>query len=179
MTRPTFVAACAILYGFTCSQAAPLFAKEKQEAASPLAYERLLQCRSTSDPEARLACYDSNVLALQQAKERRELVIVDREEVREAKKGLFGLKLPELRLFGSGQDEDVTELEATIASARQYTPGRWRIVLQDGATWDQIDDAVLSRTPSNGQKIVIRRAALGSFKAKINNQPGIRVRRTQ
>ena len=179
MTRLSFATACLLLSGLACLQASPLYAKEKRESAPPSAYQRLLQCRGTADPETRLACYDNNVSALQQAKERKELVIVDREEVREAKKGLFGLSLPNLKLFGDDKDEDVAELESTIASARQYTPGRWRLVLEDGAIWDQIDDAVLSGTPTEGNKITIKRAAFGSFKARIKNQPGIRVRRIQ
>lgn len=179
MTKPRAITIFAVLCGMIAAQANPVSAKPQSENLPPETYQKLLQCRSTVDAEARLACYDSSVLALKQAQDRGELVIVGREEVREAKKGLFGLSLPDIKLFGGGKQEEVNELEATIASARQYTPGRWRLTLEDGAVWDQVDDSVLVGTPSKGDKIVIRRAAFGSFKGRINNEPGIRLRRTQ
>lgn len=179
MTKRRMITVCALLCGLILVQPSPVNAKTQSENLPPEIYQKLLQCRSAGDAQERLACYDSNVLALQQAQDRGEVVIVGREEVREAKKGLFGLSLPNIKLFGGSKDEEVSELESTIASARQYTPGRWRITLQDGAIWDQVDDSVLVGTPSNGDKIVIKRAAFGSFKGRINNEPGIRLRRIQ
>lgn len=150
---------------------------KKQLPAPPEVYVRLIDCRTIADSAARLACFDKQVAELQQAQERRELVVVDQGEVKEAKKGLFGFSLPQIKLFGGGSEEDVTQLETTIASARQYTYGRWRIVLADGAVWEQIDDQALVISPKAGDAIVIKRAAFGSFKAQIGRQPSIRVRR--
>lgn len=168
-----------VAFGLGTLAAADAQAKDKDPPAPPETYKRLVECRAIADPTARLACFDQQVAALQQAQERRELVIVDQKEVREAKKGLFGFSLPQVKLFGGGSSEDVTELESTVASARQYTYGRWRIVLSDGAVWEQIDDEVMASDPRQGDRIVIKRAAFGSYRAKINGQPAIRVRRVQ
>jgi hypothetical protein len=146
----------------------------------PEAFTQMLQCRTLTDDATRLACYDQAAAKLQTAQEKREIVVVDKAEVKEAKKGLFGFTLPQIKLFGGGSgDEEVNEIEFTIASVRQYDYGRWRFTTTDGAVWDQIDTEILAIDPRAGQKVVVKRAAMGSFKAKVGGQPPIRVRRVQ
>jgi hypothetical protein len=178
MTRSGRTALAVLLAGLSALAATSSLAKD--DAAKlpppPSVYRQLIDCKAIADPAARLACFDTQVAALEQAQQRREVVIVDQAEVRDAKKGLFGLSLPRIKLFDTGGDE-FTQIETTIGSARQYTYGRWRIVLADGAVWDQIDEEVLASDPRAGDKIVIKRAAMGSYKASVKGQPSIRVRR--
>jgi hypothetical protein len=88
---------------------------------------------------------------------------------------LFGLGLPKLKLFGGGESEEVTEIESTIAGFRSASDGLLVFTLADGARWKQTDGR--PQYPKSGDKIRIRKAALGSFMANINDKPGIRVMR--
>lgn len=169
-----------VLLAALCST--PALAKEKkpEAAAPPEAYTQLVECRTLTDDAQRLACYDARVAKLQLAQESKEIVVVDKTEVNEAKRGLFGFSLPQIKLFGGGAgDEDVNELATTITRVQSYDYGRWRFVLENGSVWDQIDGEPLAVDPRAGDKILIKRAAFGSFKARVGNQPAIRVRRIQ
>ncbi len=159
--------------------AAAAVAKDKKAGDSPPAvYQAVIDCRGVLQAGQRLACFDRTVGAMAAAKEQRELVVMDRAEVREARKGLFGLSLPKLRLLG-GNDEDekdeVKEIESTIAALRGGADGFPVFVLQDGGRWKQTDGRHVY--PEVGDKIRIRRATLGSYLANVNNQPAVRVAR--
>ena len=153
--------------------------------ARPESFEALVRCRGIAEASARLACFDSAVAALQAAQERRDVVVVDRQQVREGRRRLFGLALPRIPIFGGGDDEDereedrVSTVEGVVASASQDGLGHWVVALQDGAVWVQVDNNALAARPRPGHRVVINRAALGSFMMRVNNQPGIRVRRTR
>lgn len=149
----------------------------------PESFEALLRCRAIADAAARLACFDTSVANLQAAQERRDLVVVDRAQVREGRRRLFGLTLPRIPIFGGGDDEPeedrVSTVEGVVVSASQDGLGHWVVALQDGAVWGQIDNNVLALGPRRGQRVMISRGALGSFMMRVNNQPGIRVRRSR
>ena len=109
------------------------------------------------------------------------MVVVDRAQVRESRRRLFGLALPRLPIFGGGDDEDddeeVDHVEGVVASASQNGNGQWIVRLQDGAIWVQTDNNSLALRPRAGQPVVVNRGALGSYMMRVNRQPGIRVRR--
>ncbi|VXC87112.1 conserved exported hypothetical protein [Sphingomonas sp. AX6] len=144
----------------------------------------LAACREIATAQERLICYDREAAAIEQAIASGDLVALDREEVSKTKRSLFGFSLPAVRLFSGRKDrpdaeqEQVDRIDSVIKSARQLPRGRWLIVLEDGATWTQIDDRKLAIYPRAGHKIQIRSAALGSFLANVNGQTAIRVRRT-
>ena len=162
--------------------ALPAAAKGKDDLNldTPKVVQDLFDCRQIADATERLACYDQKVAAMRQAKEARDIVVADKAEVREARKGLFGLSLPSLKLFGGGNDADeVKEIDAVVKSAQQGRYGAWQFTLEDGATWQQIDSETVVFGPHSGSKVRIKRGAFGSFKANIDGQPGIKVRRIQ
>lgn len=166
--------------------AAPAAAPAQRGAAParPESFEALIRCRSIAEAAARLQCFDTAAAALQAAQERREVVVVDRAQVREGRRRLFGLALPRIPIFGGGDedenDEDqVRTVEGVVAAASQDGLGHWIVSLQDGAVWTQVDDRPLTFRPRPGQRVVINRAMLGSFMMRVNNQPGIRARRTR
>lgn len=178
MTRSRYLLAALIA-------AAPALAFAQRAApARPAAFEALIHCRGIADAAARLQCFDAAAEALQNAQERRDVVIVDRAQVREGRRRLFGLTLPSIPIFGGGNDNDqndadqVRTVEGVVASVGTDSSGRWTIALQDGAVWNQADGNVIV-PPRAGQHVVINRSALGSFMMRVNNQPGIRVRRTR
>lgn len=153
----------------------------KQNQERPELFEALVRCRAIAADAERLQCFDTAAAALQQAAERREVVVVDRQQVRESQTRLFGLALPRLPIFGGGDDEDeeeeVTQITSTVVSASQDGQGRWMVRLADGSLWIQTDDRRLALRPRPGQTVVVNKAALGSYMMRVNNQPGVRARR--
>ena len=158
--------------------AAPALGQEPRRAERPQALTRVLECRNVQGAEERLACFDRQVAALEAAEASRELVVYDREQIRRTRRSLFGIALPDLSIFGGGDDEDgVTQIESTIRGLRQDPYGKYTFTLEDGARWVQIDTREMRATPRVGQPIRIRRAMMGSYLANVNNQIAIRVRR--
>jgi hypothetical protein len=156
---------------------APALAADK-EIKRPEVFDKLVGCRSIPDSAARLACYDAQVARLDEAAAKNEVVVVDRAEVRKARKGLFGLALPDLGgLFKGGGDneaEEITQIESTIKSVSQNQSGKYVFLLEDGARWVQSDTAGM-RIPKPGMAIKIRKAAMGSYFANIADRPGFKV----
>lgn len=149
--------------------------KPDPSTAPPPVYQSVLDCRAIADPAQRLACFDAKVGAMAAATEKKDLVIVDRETIRATKRGLFGISLPKIKLFGGNDDEEVNQIESTINAAYAAKDGMSVFVLADGSRWKQTDGRFTY--PKAGQKILIKRAALGSFMAQVNGQPGVRVLR--
>lgn len=157
----------------------PLLAAEKR-AAPPAALTKLLACRALTVAEARLACYDAQVAAIDTAVEKKDLVVADRAQINTTRRSLFGLSLPNLAIFGGDEDPEkkgVAEIQSTITTARRGADGNWRMVIADGARWTQIDGRRVPRDPRAGMAIRIRTAAMGSFLANIDGQIAVRVKR--
>jgi hypothetical protein len=179
MNRLGIMAAAAMLV----AGGAGVLAKPARDASPkqrPEAFEALVHCRSVADEKQRLACYDGAAAALEQAADRHDLVVIDRKQVRETKRTLFGLELPRLSIFGGGNDDaadEVKEVEGVVQSAFQDGNGRWVVTLADGATWGQIDNQVIAVRPKAGQKVRIHRGAIGSYIMNVNGQPGVKARR--
>jgi len=159
---------------------------QRQEQAGgqqqrPELFEALVRCRAVTEDAARLRCFDSAAAALAQAAERREVVVVDRAQIRESRRRLFGLTLPRLPVFGGsdgdGEEEEVRTLEGVIASAQQNDLGQWYIRLREGGLWVQTDHNLIALEPRPGQSVTINRGVMGSFMMRVGRQPGIRVRR--
>lgn len=153
-------------------------AQDKTERPQPQVFADVLECRAIAEAEARLQCFDTAVAALEQASNSKSLVVMSEEMVKETRRGLFGLSLPRLNLFGGGddtEDEPVNEITSAISSVRGGD-GRWVFTLADGAIWEQTDGTYL-RTPRASQSITIKRAAMGSFTAKVEGGTGFRVKR--
>jgi hypothetical protein len=152
---------------------------QNAERERPRALQRLVDCRALPAAEERLACLEREVEAIDAAEASKELVILDRPQIRKTQRSLFGLALPDLGIFGDDQDKEgeQAKLETTIVSATQNAQSKWVLRLADGARWVQTDGRQLSRDPKAGDPIVIKRAFLGSYLANIRGQTAIRVKR--
>ena len=151
---------------------------EDNKVKSPQIFNDVLECRAIANDKERLACFDSKVAVLDTAQKDEKLIVADRADVQEAKRGLFGLKLPTLKIFsGSDKDNDVNEVTSIIKSVRKFGYDKWTFTLEDGAKWRQKEERIFARPPKAGQSITIKKAALGSFRAKINGKVTIRVER--
>lgn len=139
--------------------------------------QAVMACRALTDRDARLNCYDAATAKLDEAESTGQVVVVNREQAREVRRDVFGLQLPSLDIFGrkgvAATGEDVDKLESTVQSATQNAEGRWVLVLDNGATWRQVDDSIVA-TPHAGSKVEIRRASLGSFFIRVDGHPGFR-----
>ena len=172
---PILCAAGMMLAAGTAAQA-----KDKPERPQPQVFANVLECRVIADADARLKCFDTAVAALEQASTDKSVLVLSEETVKETRRGLFGFTLPKLNLFGGGSDDEnevevMNEITSTIDSVRGGD-GRWVFTLPDGAVWEQTDGVYLKK-PRAGQSINIKRAALGSYKAKVENGLGFRVKR--
>ncbi|WP_156677731.1 hypothetical protein [Sphingomonas profundi] len=127
----------------------------------------LTECRALADVNAKVACFEKATAALEQAVRGKDVTIVDRQDIRKAKRSLFGFTLPKIDLFGGARDEDkadsFTEINTTVAGARAAANGRVEIRLADesGAVWQTTDP--MNFPPRAGAKIRIRRGTLGNY----------------
>lgn len=160
-------------------------AAESAAKAPTKILDEAIACRAVSDPTQRLACFDEAIGKIEGAKAKREIVVLDREEVKKTERSLFGFSLPKLDLFGGGdgenkgsekQDQPVGEIESTITSVASAGYGKWVLGLEDGSVW-QTTEMNTSIEPRKGQPIRIERAALGSFRASIDGQKLLRAKR--
>lgn len=121
-------------------------------------------CRAVASDAERLVCYDRTVAALADARDKRELVVVDRTEVRKARRSLFGFTLPSFKIFGGGADDDereqIKQIDTTVSSAAPAGYNQFALVLADGSAWQTIE-ASSSFRPRPGDKITVKRTAFG------------------
>lgn len=159
--------------------AAPASAQDTTEQSSVIA-DQLLNCRSITQAEARLACFDANAATFAAAREANQIVVLDREEVRQAKRSLFGFSLPRIRLFGGDEsnEPEVREIESTLANVQSAGGNRWTLTLADNSRW-QTTDASSTFFPRNGQDVKIEAGILGSYSAKIGSGRAVKVKRIQ
>lgn len=155
-----------------------------QDSAAPTSenyIEALKTCRAISDERDRLVCYDQKVAAMVSANEAGDMQIVDREDLRQTRRQLFGFNVPEIGLLkGKDQDKEANELfETTITGARRLSSKAWRFTTAEGAVWE------INNAPSRlvaikaGDKVEFKKASLGFFFIRINGQMGIKGKRIQ
>jgi len=139
-------------------------------AAEPKSSDRVLRdfgaCRATPDAATRLTCFEKTFDSFEQAVKAKEVTIVDKADVHQARRSLFGFALPRIDMFDGGRSDpadDFVEINTTVASARESDRGRVEIRLADdsGAVWQTTDP--MNFPPKPGDKIRIRQGALGNY----------------
>jgi len=138
-------------------------------------------CQSVKDDPARLACYDRAAAALVSATSSGDVAIVDRNQVRQVRRSLFGFGLPRIPFFSSNKNRDVEEepkeLKAALASFRPIGNGYFRFTLADPqSSWESTEASDVFE-PKTGSMVTISHGALGSYWAEISGQPAVKVRR--
>lgn len=151
--------------------AAPALAADR-----PAALEALRSCQAITADAERLACYDRAAAALNASVEKKEVVVLDQQDVKKTKRSLFGFTLPRIGIFGDGdKDNDApefTEIETTVTRVRGLGYGKFNFTIEDGAVW-QTTEAV-SMAPQPGDKVTIKRAALGSYFIKFGRSRAVK-----
>jgi hypothetical protein len=147
------------------------------QTGTPAPVQRLMACRAIASAQDRLACFDRETAAMDQAIASRDLVFVDKERARAAGRALFGFSIPNFGgLFGGGEDE-VKQIDGTVTKFGHNEFGGWVFYLADGSIWSQTDDWPLGLPPRAGDKVTITRGIMGSFRLRLNRQPEIKVKR--
>lgn len=155
---------------------------QTQDGAGSRVLQSFSQCRAITAADQRLACFDKAAAALEQAVQAKKVRILDREDVRRTKRSLFGFTLPRVGLFDDNDDEEkkeeFSEINTTVASARQVQNGRVEIRLtgESEAVWQTTE--AMTFPPKPGDKIRIRRGAIGSYFITVGGRSirGMRVR---
>lgn len=176
MNRPSQIASFVTVVGLL---ALPATAQRPHDR--PDVFAKLIDCRQIAENAQRLACFDRAVDALDAAERRKDVVVVDREQMRHARKSLFGFTLPRIGLFGGGKEEveaDVSAIDGTIATVRRISSENWSIGLGDDAgIWETM--APIKFDPRVGQKIHISKATMGSYLGSFGSNKGVRFRRVK
>lgn len=162
----------------TCVIASPAAAAKPVKTGTPVQIERLMACRAMADAAQRLACFDREVVGIQTAIGTKELVVIDKTRVKEARRDLFGFSVPSFGgLFGGDAEDEIKQIDGVVTSVGRNPEGGLIIRLVDGSSWTQTDDSVIAIAPKKGTKVVVRRGTLGSFRMSVDGQPGVRVKR--
>ena len=173
MSRHVMLAAAAgaMILGAGASAAKPV------DTSVPQQIQRLLACRSVMDNAARLACFDKETQTVAGAFSTGDVVALDREKVRSTRRSLFGFHVPTLGNVFGGDDNEIKQVDGVVAAVDGNADGGYTIRLEDGARWSQTDGKPIALEPRRGDKVVVRRGAMGSYFLSVGGQPGVRVER--
>lgn len=152
-------------------------AAQDNEASDAL--NELRNCRAIADAQQRLACFDSASATLIAQSESGELRVVDKEDIQQTRRGLFGFSLPKLGIFGSGDDEAVDKvLQSEITGVRNNGRNSWLITIKEGSVW-QVSSAPRQFLPEVGDAIELEKAAMSSYWVRLNGAMGVKGRRVE
>ncbi|MBB4619074.1 hypothetical protein [Sphingomonas abaci] len=156
--------------------AAALVAQGATPPPADRAFERLTACRRIAADAERLACFDQAAAALDDARRRKDVVVLDRAEVRQAKRSLFGFSLPSIRLFGQGEDDEpLRQLVGRVEDVSGLPGGLFRFRVEGGGSWESTEAAMVPLR--KGDAVTIKAGTLGSYVASAPGRRAVRVRR--
>lgn len=144
---------------------------------TPATLRKLTECRAIVENAARLACFDREVATLVTKVDSKELALVDRADVRKTRRSLFGIPLPSIKLFANDDEPEIKEINAVVRTVGRNGDGRLVFTLDEGGTWEQTDDFPLGNAVKPGQKVTLKRGALGSYFADFEKTVPVRARR--
>jgi hypothetical protein len=177
------VAAAAPLVLAGLAATAPVAAEDTKGESAYVA--ALRACQGKTDAAERLACYDTAVAAMVSASTEGEVRVVDRAEVRDTRRKLFGFALPDLGIFGrkgdkedAAEEEEFTTLQTTVAGVR-YVNAKLVITTAEGADWQLDEMPARLMKPKVGQSLEIKSGALSSYFLRIDGQKGVKGRRVK
>lgn len=136
---------------------------------------KLENCITISDDAERLACFDREVGVLVGATTTGEVKVIDAESIKQARRGLFGFRLPKIGLFGGGDEEEVKILESTVTKVRQVAPNEWHFWIAEGnALWRIKNSKMGFRPPEVNDEVEFKPASMGTYWIRIDGRTGVR-----
>jgi hypothetical protein len=175
-----FGVAGAIVAAGTLAAFGPVSAAPQNPTPQVPQLRALDACRAVTDNAQRLACFDSAAAAFVNATRTGDLNVVDRGQLRQARRSLFGFSMPKLPFFAGDRsaEEDQPTLDTKVTSVRALENGRFRVGIADGqAVWETTETFLNFGPPRVGEAVSIRRGPLGSYFMRFGSQRGIRGRR--
>lgn len=141
--------------------------------------DQITACRTIDDEGQRLGCFDRAAASLAKARTERQMVVLDRGEVRQKRQSLFGLRLPEIQLFGrdEAKEPEIREIRSKVVKLAPYGRDQWTIWLERGGVWRTTEKARFD--PEIGQSARIFKAAMGSFRASFDGNLAVRIERVE
>lgn len=150
-----------------------------QTGSADRVLESLTKCRAVPAADARLACFEQATAALEGAVRSKDVHIVDRQDIRQARRSLFGFTIPRVALFGEGdrgektEEPDFDEINTTIVSARSLDNNRAELRIADNdAVWVTVDP--MPFPPKPGAKVRIRKGTLGTYFIAVSGERSVR-----
>lgn len=144
--------------------------------------DALYACAENDDDADRLACYDAAVGRLKAAEDAGEITTITREEVENVQRDTFGLSFPSLpaialpRLGGDRDDDgQIDSLTVAVSKIERNAFDKAVITLENGQVWLQTEGGMFSIRGI--EEAEVQRAALGSFRMKLDGGRAFRVRR--
>lgn len=164
-------------FALAASVSAAAAPRTSAEARGILA--ELSECKGIAADAARLACYDAAVAKLAAATASGDVKILDREEIRATRRGLFGFDLPKLPFFkGDDSAKDTpAELDTVIRSVGSESYGKFVLTMEDGAVWRATEP--LPRDPKAGMKVHLKRGAIGNYFMSVGAMHAVRAQRVR
>lgn len=157
------------------------------QTANPV--DQLLGCRAETDAARRLACMDQAAAEIARRRESGDLrVSLKREEetrlAREFGQAERNRERVEEAAAARGEKPTlparlkVDRVVSTVAGATKPLQLQlWTVLLADGSVWRQIDGGRGTDILKPGQKVEVKRGALGSFVMLVDGAAAMRVRR--
>lgn len=179
----------AFLAGMVAGAPAPLAAQDSSPASAsapaPDFLDELKRCQLLDDDSERLACFDSKVGAMIAANEAGEVRVIDREDVVQTRRSLFGLNVPEVGVLEKTEKEREREaregkdelFETTITGVRYRSSTKAQITTAEGAVWEMNNIPSRLRRIEPGAVAVFKPASLGYYFIRIDGQLGVKGRR--
>lgn len=139
--------------------------------------DAIARCLPITQADARLACLEAGARALVAASERQEVSVVRREEVRRARRSLFGISGDPGDVLPGATAERIETLDTTVTAATRGGNDHWVLRLAEGGRWETTEAWTVGRDPKPGTTVSIRRGSLGSYVMKVGSERAVRVRR--
>lgn len=149
----------------------------------PVSTQAIYACAELANDTERLACYDETVGRFQAAEVAGDVTTISKSEVEEIKKDSFGFALPSIpRIvmpkFGDNDENVIDTIRLAVSNVERLRYDNLRVTLENGQIWEQTDGKRVQFSKRVGVETAeISRAALGSFKMKLDDGVSFRVKR--
>ena len=154
-------------------------------AQEPVSTDAIYACAEIADDAQRLACYDDTVGRFEAAEIAGEVTTISKSEVKELSRESFGFSLPSLpRIMmpktGGSDVAAVDKIEYAVSEVERTRSNKILVTLENGQVWLQTDGKRVQYSKRLGVKdAVVQRAALGSYKMKLDGGTAFRVKRLE
>lgn len=143
-----------------------------QTSTSPL--NTIYACALINDNTDRLACFDKNVPIFKAKEEKKEIITIDAEGVKEIERDSYGFSLPSLPKLGilkskSEKSKKVTQYfdVKSVSNSRKGVT----FTMQNGHVWQQINGDI-GKVPKGALTAKIKPATMGTFFISVKNEDG-------